>query len=81
MEKTASFSHEATPPGKFTAIRQVQGKAGKSIHESGTASCLVRITRVRHSPVIAGQVHTDKTGLRTSQEMGPNPQGPCQAWL
>lgn len=72
MEKTASFRHEATPLGKFTAIKQVQGKAGKSTRESGTGSGLVRISRVRHSPVIAGRVRTNKTGLRTSQEMGPN---------
>ena len=34
----------------------------------------MRVTRVRHSPVAAGQVRTDKIGLRTSQEMGPNQQ-------
>lgn len=45
------------------------GKAGKSIHESGTGSGLVRITRVRARPVIAGQLCTDKTGLKKSWEM------------
>lgn len=46
-----------------------KGKAGKSIHRSGTGSGLVRITRVRARPVIAGQLCTDKTGLKTSREM------------
>lgn len=80
LEKTACFIHETTHPGKFTETRQVQSKAEKSIHASGRGLGLVRITRIRHSVLIAEHISTDETGLRTSQDTGPNQQGPCQTW-
>lgn len=67
---------ESRLSGKITVMRQVQGQAGKSIHSSGW----VPVARVRHSPVILGQVHGNEAGSRSSWEVSPrvrDQQDPC----
>lgn len=53
--------------GKFQVMRQVQDQARRSIHRSGSGP--VAVAGARHSPVVAGKGHGNKTGSRSSQEV------------
>lgn len=50
-------------------MRQAQGEAWKATHWSGSVP--VRVTGVRHSPVVTGQVHSDKAVLKPCWEFSP----------
>lgn len=62
-------------PGKFTVMRQVQGKAQKATCWSGSGP--VRLTRVRHSPLITGQCR----GQARNSVQSSRVHSQAQAWL
>lgn len=68
-----AFHREFTWSGKFM-VRLAQGEARKATRWSGSVP--VRVTGVRHSPVITGQVYSDKAVLRPCWEFRPQVTAP-----
>lgn len=55
----ARFNQEFRSSGKFVAMRQAQGQARELTCRLRSGLGLVKVNRVRHSPVIAGQVYNE----------------------